>query len=246
MAPAWSNDNQSLGWTFFFGPTLNFEHTYRGVGPQHFAFLSLGVDAKLTDHYFELFKTEPQTGYELGFKANFAQKGVASAISAQSVELSFSKLWNFKSYLPPLLVFGLRAGVRATLTQETVSNAALPSSYRYTLGGSKNVRGFSLDELPGDDKGALTVAYASFETRVNDLLPLKIQPFAFFDVGAMGRGSGTLTSPAFMSPGFGLRSHSPIGVLRLTGARGIIAGNRGEFASLSPHWQFYFSYGEEF
>ncbi len=246
VAPAWSNDSQSLGWTFFTGPILNFEHTYRGVGPKRFAFLSLGVDLKITDHYYELYKSEPQEGFEVGLQANLAQRGAASAITAQSLQLTFSKLWNFKSYLPPLMVFGFRAGLKTTVTQEKVTNAALPTSYRYTLGGSNNIRGFSLDELPGDDQGALTTLYASVEARVNGLLPFKIQPFLFFDAGALGKGSATLSSPLFLSPGLGLRSHSPIGVIRVTGARGMISGNRGAFAGLSPHWQFYFSYGEEF
>jgi translocation and assembly module TamA len=105
------------------------------------------------------------------------------------------------------------------------------------------MRGFGLLELPENQIGDLTSVYGGFEVRLLDTLPIGIQPFAFVDVGVLGISPIDLETPIYWSPGLGLRLESPIGNFRVSLAHGYLTGNPNPSAS---HFQFFFSFGEEF
>jgi len=140
--------------------------------------------------------------------------------------------------------------VATTISPENVfSSKTLPPDWRQFFGGSQDLRGFGLKELPGNDSaGALFGVYLGTELRFTDLLPWGLQPFTFVDLGAMGRNSLQLDRPYFWSPGFGVRWQTSFGSIRTTLAHGFLEKNDPNVnapKSLS-HWQFYFSFGEEF
>lgn len=234
LTPATSWDNSLLGVQFSFGPTLNFEKTVVGFGPNDAKFMAFFAGLRIKEHRYELYESSPRQGFELNVNDLTAVKDVFSNMSASKVGIRFTYLWNFANWDPPLWIFGLRGAMSSTLTDETVTSSVLPSSFRHFLGGSGDLRGFSRLSLPGPE-GALTATYLSAEIRLSNYLPWSLQPFAFFDIGMLGKKSLQLDGKVYPSPGLGLRWESPIGVFRGTGALG-----DGKDLNL------YISYGEEF
>ena len=108
------------------------------------------------------------------------------------------------------------------------------------------MRGFSRRQLPNANRGALTGLYVGGEARLANALPLNFQPLVFFDIGVMGQKSMDLDFPVYASPGFGLRWPSFVGVFRVTLGRGFLINNKNPANNNLEHWQFFFSYGEEF
>jgi outer membrane protein assembly factor BamA len=226
------------------GPVNEFVRTIGGAGPPASHFLFLEGVAKAVSHDYEFYQSNPQNGFFGDFTVDAADQSFLSNVSAQRFQLDVEALWSLNDYSPPLLVFGLRGRAATTLTEPNNSATALvPPPLRQYLGGSQTLRGFGLLELPENQVGALSAAFASFETRLVETLPVGIQPFLFMDVGALGARAFQLNNPLFWSPGFGLRVATPIGNFRGTVAHGYVTGNSDPSAS---HIQFYLSYGEEF
>jgi translocation and assembly module TamA len=237
LAPTITADSQDLGFSFFLGPTLTLSRTFRGIGPTASTYASLSSGVRVSQHYHEWYKSSPRTGFSAEILADVANESIISDFSAEKIQLSFEKLWNFRNYDPPFLVIGLRGFLGTTFRNENVTGTKLPIEYRYFLGGSPDLRGFSYREIPGDGEGAGSSISASLELRFTDLLPWNIQPFLFGDAGQVGKEALSLQGPLFWSPGFGIRWESPVGVIRTTLAHGYPEPS---------HWQFYFSFGEEF
>lgn len=224
------------------GPSFSHSKTVRGKGPKDQSMLGLEVNAQIMSHGFELFQHSPEKGYRYEFTAFLTHRSLAAPISAQKLSFMGQQYWNLGKFDPPLWVFGIRGGFDTTVTKESLNGDQLPTHFRHFLGGASTLRGFNRKELPGE-QGALSSLYLGIELRLNDLLPFKIQPFLFTDVGLIGSEAFSLTSPIYWSPGIGLRWESPLGPIRTTFARGIV---EGESHSPLAHWQFYFTFGEEF
>lgn len=243
MATSW--DWQNVGLQLTTGPDLNYTYTFRGAQPGLTRFVTLAYDAKLTSHDYEFWQTNPRKGYYVRLQGDFGSDKLLSDITAQRFALDYQYLWNIKSWDPPLFILGVRGGFYGTLVDPSSENLLkLPPNYRWYLGGSNNLRGFSRQELPNDD-GALSAAYASLEFRVANWIPFGIQPLAFFDIGILGDQAFQFNAPVYYSPGFGIRYESPIGVFRTTFAW----GQKTSQADANPdntHFQFFFGFGEEF
>jgi translocation and assembly module TamA len=245
LAPAWTADTQRYRYTYQFGPTLNLTRTFRGSGPAWSKFMSLGAEARFTDHYYEFYRASPRQGFDLRVEGNSTARNVLSNVSAQLLRVAFEKLWNISSYDPPLVVIGVRGRLGTTFTGEDLNTSGvLPTDFRHFLGGSADIRGFKQRELPGE-KGALTEVYLGVEARFMDVLPFHLQPLVFVDGAAFGTRPLSLDGAFAYSPGFGVRWESPIGVIRTTLAYGLFARRAGIDVSHS-HPQLYFSFGEEF
>jgi outer membrane translocation and assembly module TamA len=251
---SWDGGTPDLGFKVITGPELDEIRTYRGVGPSNSHFLSLMSSWTMMTHDFEFYSdaNAPRTGYSATANLAFTNQSLYSTVSVQRLDLRWEGLWNYRDYDPPLFVFGLRAGYDTTVTGERPSFAniygvLIPPTYLHFLGGSRDLRGFGVQELPlqpagtqsGDQIGSLTDAFVSFETRLVATLPWGFEPFAFLDVGALGNTPWSLIEPIYWDPGIGLRLQSPIGVFRATLAHGFIG-------TTPDHYQFYFSFGQEF
>jgi outer membrane translocation and assembly module TamA len=226
-------DQEGVGNLFFSGPTLDQFRTFRGVGIPYFNYLSLESRWAMKSHEFEYYASNPKTGFNLGLTTNLS--------NIQKLNLRGELLWNFKNYDPALWIFAVRGGF-ASLIADGGENpeTRFPGDFFQYLGGSTDLRGFGLQELPREGTPrALTAGFLGFEARLSNTLPAGVDPFVFVDLGMLGTQSMGFNSTLYWSPGAGIRWASPIGVIRTTAARGF---------SHSPqdHWQFYFNYGEEF
>jgi outer membrane translocation and assembly module TamA len=224
---------------FSVGPSLQYFRTLQGTGPPTSHFLALQTELAFNTHDFEYYQDYPRTGISASLITDFSTKDIYSVVSAQRFNLRVQALWNLNHYHPPLLDYGFRGGVGSVISSEQLGpNSALPVSILQFLGGSNDLRGYQLQELP-DIYGALMSFFADFEIRLASELPFNLDPFIFMDFGMVGREVFTFDDPLYRSPGFGLRWKSPIGVIRTTLAHGFPDDSHG-------HWQFYFSFGEEF
>ncbi|MDR3606602.1 MAG: hypothetical protein P4M08_04380 [Oligoflexia bacterium] len=247
-------DNEDLGFKVITGPQLDVIRTYRGVGPVSSHFLSMLSSWTIMSHGFEFYgdRGAPRTGYSATAKIALANRSAYSSVSVQRLSLRWENLLNYRNYDPPLLVFGLRAGYDTTITGErpnfsNIYGVQLPPTYLHFLGGSQDLRGFGVQELPiqppgttaQNQIGSLSDAFVSMEARLVEVLPLGLEPFLLADVGVLGSSPWNVAAPVYWDPGFGLRLQSPIGVFRTTLAHGFIGAT-------PDHLQFFFSFGQEF
>jgi translocation and assembly module TamA len=269
LGPTITAEDQFTGFTFSAGPRFNWIHTFRstttqdsGVAPgvdpvstltdEYFS--SISVQARATSHYWEFYRNRnsPQEGFDISLFGNFTQRGILSDVTAQLLNLNFEHLWNLFGYQPSFLIFGVRGRLATTLAPGEEIAADLTPNFRHYLGGSQTLRGFGRNEIDGRTmdqrgyQGSLTSAYASFELRLNDVLPWRLQPFVFFDLGVLGSQPLIIDSPVFWSPGFGTRWETKFGIFRGYAAHGFAAGNSNDFRPGLSHWQFQLDYGEEF
>jgi outer membrane translocation and assembly module TamA len=175
----------------------------------------LGGEFRLTDHYYEFYRSSPREGFDIRAEVNLTEKDVLSSVSGNLFRIGFEKLWNLSNWDPPSIVIGLRGRLGTTLTGENLSDVRLPTDFRHFLGGSTDMRGFGLRELPGVN-GALTAIYFGVESRFLDLLPIGLQPFVFVDGAVFGQEPAALDGPIFYSPGVGIRWQTQFGVVRTT------------------------------
>lgn len=246
--PATSWETRHFNFSLSFGPELNFTRTFRGPGEGTTHYFSTYIDAKLLSHDFEYYASDPLSGYSLQFSADLNHKNIFSDITAQRFSLSGQWLYNVKNLNPPFLIIGLRGNISTTLTDRgDGAFSKLPPYFSFYLGGSPDLRGFNRGELSAStqsDTGALTSFFSSLELRFANVLPLDIQPLLFADVGMLGEKSAYFNQPLYWSPGIGLRWLSKIGTFRTTLAHGFEVGRN--VGTSRSHWQWYFSFGEEF
>ena len=242
LSPTITWDLEHFGGFASIGPVLTGERKLRGEGRDQAVYLSLTAEARLTSHDFEWQRTEPRSGFELSAAASFSRRNVLAEFTSQLLRLRYTHLWNLPEESRTRLVLGIRAGISGTwVPSDEGGFATLAPSLRHYLGGSSNLRGFGFQELP-DAQGGLTSFFGSAEARGTGLLPLDLQPYLFADIGSVSRNTFDFSAPWYLSPGFGLRYPSAFGVFRASLAHGMPLSNAG----IAGHWQFQFSYGEEF
>ncbi len=239
----WSmtQDSGRNGWSYFLGPILNLSKTLRGRGALETQILSLEGKVVLKSHDFEFYSDRPQSGYQSEATVDLSHRSILSQVTAQRFYLKGESLWNLWNLDPPLWVIGLRGAATTILASRLPSGEPdLPADLFQYLGGSHDLRGFGRLEISESPKGgAISSIYLGIEARLGGVISFGIDPFVFFDLGKLGSQSFSLDSPLYWAPGFGLRWASPVGALRGTLAHG--------FSNGAPqHWQFYFSFGEEF
>lgn len=242
VAPSYHWDAGKVGFRVTAGPTVNLVHTIRGAVPGEKRFVTWDGELGLISHSLELTPKSPIQGVQAAVSVAAAEKATLSPFSATRFGLATRALWNVGGFRPPKFIFGLRAEASTTFLSDPSERGLLTSRFLHYLGGTANLRGFARNEIPGGG-GALSSIYLGAEMRFPSFLPWGLEPLLFFDSGAIGPGSLDLRAPVALSPGGGIRWESPIGTFRVTAARGFFAGGPGP---VSPHFQFYLSYGEEF
>jgi translocation and assembly module TamA len=229
------------------GPKVNYTRTFSGADSGSTHFLSLSFRLDVTSHEYEYHLLNPQSGYFLSASADLSSDKVLSSVTAQQFRLQGEGYWNIAGLSPPLFIMGVRGFAGTTLTDMNASSfSRLPPQFFSYLGGSRNMRGFELVELPKASRGALTALYTGLELRMANIFPLNLQPMAFIDVGVLGQDELSLDLPVYWSPGLGMRWPSPIGVVRITAAHGYLARNHNPANDGVGGWTFYFALGEEF
>jgi outer membrane translocation and assembly module TamA len=243
VSPATTWDTDNIGFSSKLGPVYDYIRTFRTSGvettPPTGRYLFLEEALQGSTHYYDFYQSSPRTGMKGTLTVDLNSPSFFSDYEAQRFKVGLEGLWNLKQYDPPLFVFGARGWVASTFTEDSMGSH-LPPIFLQFLGGSTDMRGFGLQELPKNGVGALSAAYLGTEVRYAGGLWFGIQPFIFMDVGALGSNSTELDSPVYLSPGFGLRVETPVGSVRTTLAHGYESDND------DSHFQFFFSFGEEF
>jgi outer membrane protein assembly factor BamA len=235
-------------WSLEAGPAWEQTRTFRGSGaPKSNSLLMEGFTGFET-HRFEFYRSSPREGGNIGLSLVAADESFQSTYSATKVTLTGELLKNIGPYDPPFAVLGLRW----SLAQTQASGDAigeLPNRMLHYMGGSTNLRGFDRQELPLNGIPQRSSGYLGLEVRHSPAHYRDLQPLAFVDAAKLGVGSNKFDDPLYWSPGAGLRWETMFGVIRLTLAHGYIA-NSGDLDQEDidhhTHWQFYFSFGEEF
>lgn len=245
--PNYKWDNQSIGINLNIGPQLSLFKTYRGANRDFTRYLSGYVEIDIASHDYEFFNFDPRSGFILTASGKFNSKYVLSDVSAQTMKLYGQWLWNVSDLDPPLLIVGVKGMIGTTVARRSDPNFGnLPPEFLFYLGGDADLRGFHRLELPITYTGALTSAFTSFELRLLNTIPAKLEPIVFADIGILGVDSMNFDYPAYWSPGAGLRLFSMIGVFRTTVSHGFMIKNNDPANDPASHWQFFLSYGQEF
>ncbi len=244
FAAARRYDNQKLGLIALFGPNLNYTYTFSGAEEGLTRFLTLHYELDLKSHDWEYWQKDPRSGFRVLGVGDFGTQTLLSEISAQRFKWDGQYLYNFRGYDLPKIVLGIRGGIYGTFVDQDPDTVdKLPPNYKFYLGGTQNLRGFSLNELPED--GALSALWGGVEIRLAHTLPYWIEPLVFVDAGILGDNVFNYKLPVYYSPGGGVRVASPFGVFRTTFAHGFKSGGEDGNPD-NTHFQFLFSFGEEF
>jgi translocation and assembly module TamA len=248
VLPGTSWDGRSLRVDLAAGPALESIRTVRGPGPAKDTFLAFKTQSAVTDHQFEYYAGEPQSGWRASLDTVSRLSGTDSSFTAHRFSLHGEALWNAGGYSPPLLVVADRWWAGTTYVDDlAVAQQQLAPDMRFFLGGDANLRGASLLGLPGDDAGFLTTVYDGLELRLGDLLRYGFQPLIFLDGAMGGRADVHLDPDVYWSPGAGFRWALPVGSIRGSAARGMTWHRTSqETVSYRPRWQFFLSFGQEF
>ncbi|MDA9189527.1 BamA/TamA family outer membrane protein [bacterium] len=226
-----------------FGPTYNFERTFKGPVIDKKNYLSFETNISFNSHYFEYFQFSPRHGFNLDLELITQKKGIGSDFSGNRVSLKGKYLFNIGSFDPPVIILGLRGEIRFL---DVDSLESTPQVLRMYLGGINNIRGFANKSINNNNLGYLTSLYLGFEARFASFLPYKIQPYIFYDLAKVGLRAYKFSNALLHSPGLGIRWESPIGVLRLSAASGKIHGKGEELVHTQEEVNYFFSYGKEF
>jgi translocation and assembly module TamA len=239
-------DTENRGWLVSFGPSATRQFSSDTTSSAPLTYLSLIGHINFTSHDYELYSTDPRSGWIMDFNVEVLSEGVSTTALASVYKLSGSKLFPLNPVDPPQWILGFRFGLDTVETeQRPQTSVTLPPQYFTTLGGDQNLRGFGRDELAQGTLGGLTSAFLSTEFRYAKTLPLGIEPFVFFDVGALGANPFELDPQLYYSPGVGIRFSTPFGSIRGTVAHGFIL-NELAGQDTNEHVQVFFSFGREF
>lgn len=240
-------DAYSLRWDGRFGPTLNYEKTISGEGPDLVAYLTWDASLILTSHAYEAFLRDQYEGWTADLQFKGQRIGVGSKIDVDRYDVNFKYLWNIGHFSPPLFILATRlSGSAVSSNQSNSDPKEFPISYRIYYGGDDNLRGFSRQSLNNLGRGYSTGLYVGTELRLIEQLPYRLEPFLLWDYGKLGATAFTLDAPVFTSSGLGMRWASPIGTLRLLAARGQITNGNAVTESFRPDWIYFLSFGQEF
>jgi outer membrane translocation and assembly module TamA len=243
VGPKGSFDNGDFKYTFFAGPGTTFLQRLKGVGIDQSFTSSFNFNVEVLSHSLELERANPRTGTLLQLQNKNSMEGILSQHNAFNFDLSGIQFFNLQNYEPPLVVLSLRFRLATTLTDTNHNSPlSLPMNYRNYLGGSKDIRGFSRNEIPLAEEGALSLLTWSPEARIDIPKIDKLYALVFWDFGYAGAKMSSLDPTLYTSPGFGLYWISPVGVLKGTLAHGVVYNEPSE-TKIPTHWQFFLSFG---
>ena len=239
-------DLKNHSWLASFGPAASRLFSVDTTSDKSLSFLSLLGRFNLTTHDYELYQTDPRSGWIADLNIEMLSEGFSLHPLAMVYRLSGSRLFELNPVDPPQWLIGLRYGLAATDSPERPQTSRrLPPQYFNTLGGDQNLRGFGRKELSLGTIGAMTSAYLGTEVRYAKTLPFGMEPFGFLDVGSLGNSPFHLASLIYYSPGLGIRWSTPFGAIRGTFSHGYLSQKTFDSSSLE-HLQIFLSFGREF
>jgi translocation and assembly module TamA len=244
VGPKRTYDRGDFKFTLFTGPGTTYIQRLKGVGINQSFTTSLNFNVEAISHALELERSNPTSGTLIQFQSKSTIDGLLSQYNSSNLDISGIQFLNLLNYEPPLLVLSLRFRLATTITDESHNTpTSLPLNYRNYLGGSKDLRGYSRNEIPLSPEGGGSLLTWSTEARVEVPKIEKLYALGFWDFGYLGTRMASLDPTLYTSPGFGIYWVSPIGVLKGTLAHGVVNNEILE-SKIPTHWQFFLSFGE--
>lgn len=205
-------------------------------------FFTPGIVLGAHTHDFELYRGSPRTGSDFNLVYDFIPGSQVKSIAVHRLLLQGTTLFNYRGYVEPRWVLGMRFSVGSLYTSDrsTPDESRIPPDWFFLVGGDRDLRGFGRNSLPDEDQGAGSAATTGFESRWPNLFSFPAEPLIFFDIGWLGEGNWRFDKPVFLSPGLGVRAATPLGTIRATYAKGYVPMNH------IRRDQFFVSFGTEF
>jgi outer membrane translocation and assembly module TamA len=228
------------------GPVFLDSNPVRGFQTERITIGYAEARLRWTNHDFEYFNTSPRDGEQIELGMKFTGKKVGAEFTAQQFQLQGQKLWSILRFDPPLFILGVRYNLTSVFSGDPNISTNLPAEFLTLIGGERDLRGFERGSLPRTQVGALSAATGSVEGRFHKVIFKRADFFTFLDAGALGAANFKLETPIFMSPGFGVRWESPIGVLRAYAARRFAVREAENQEPYGSAWRIGVTFGEEF
>jgi translocation and assembly module TamA len=239
-------DLESSSWLVSFGPAINRVFSVDSASDKSLSYFSLLGRINFTTHDYELYLTDPRSGWITDLNLQILSDQVSLTPLAVIYRYSGSVLFALNHVDPPQWLLGFRYGASTTSSSERATTSTrIAPQYFETLGGDRDIRGFGRQELNLGTVGGMTSLFLGTEIRYAKSLSLGIEPFVFFDVGALGAEPFDLESALYYSPGLGIRWSTPFGAIRGTLAHGYISKPIAHQDDLE-HLQLFLSFGREF
>jgi len=227
------------------GPSLRRSLFEKGTDTLSVTFISFVAHIGWFNHSYELYRNDPQAGSSVEFNIEFL-RDTEFAMLGTLLGVTGVHLLKINSVFPAQWILGFRYGANTTFVPNAPSaSERLPAQYLHALGGDQNIRGFGRNELYSTGTGVHTAAFGSVEVRYAKTLTFGIEPFAFFDFGALGEAPVSIDPRLYYSPGFGVRWQFPIGVVRATMAHGFLLPKTEDLIN-QEHFQLFLGFGQEF
>ncbi len=239
----YKGDAENHAWLVSFGPSVSRIFSEENFVQKTENFFSFLGRLSLMSHLYELYQTDPKSGYTIDLNAEALYQHSLTPL-ATVLNLSGTHLFQLNFVEPAQWLMGIRYGASTTFTDEDPrTTSLLPATYFHSLGGDASLRGFGRNQLTEGTIGVRSAAYLGTEVRYAKTLPFGIEPFVFIDGGELGYESLALDNIFYYSPGAGVRLSTPFGAIRTTFAHGYSVNSSDPALS---HFQFFISFGQEF
>jgi translocation and assembly module TamA len=173
-----------------------------------------------TSHLYEDDPIHPRQGSELLFMAEYRHPTFGFNHQLARLESSFVSLHNILPWGRGDIILGQKLILGTTLQSNEHALSDLPPSLKFYAGGSHDVRGHGLNELPQNNgAGALSKMAIRLEARKTAFIRDDLELAIFFDAARLSEKSFSSIGETPYSPGLALRWHSPIGLIQTYAAR---------------------------
>lgn len=173
-----------------------------------------------TTHLYEDKQIHPSIGSQLLVNAEFRHPALGFDYGLARLKTSFVSLHPVMTWGRGELILGQKLILGTTLQSQDQRLEDLAPSLKFYAGGSHDVRGHGLNELPSNNgTGALTKIVLRLEARKTAFLRDDLELAIFFDSARLSEKSLSTTGETPYSPGIALRWDSPIGLIQTYAAR---------------------------
>ncbi|MBC7537442.1 MAG: BamA/TamA family outer membrane protein [Bacteriovorax sp.] len=220
----WTKDTASRFWLWSLGPSLVAGTYTSEVNTDNRSFKTGAIEGlvQTKSHTFEIFDVHPEEGDFSQINFDYRHPSFGFDDPLLKLDLSYLKLFWLANVGKGSLIGGLRLNPSTTWVPKNVSREALPPSVKLYGGGSDDLRGFKLNTLPDNTGlGALTKLEAKLEFRKTYFFLPTLESFIFIDSAFFGERPWSVQSRLWYSPGYGVRWHSPVGLVQTYLARSL-------------------------
>jgi translocation and assembly module TamA len=185
---------------------------------------ALELNFRRTTHLYEDAQIHPHRGSELLINAEYRHPNLGFQQELYRIETSYVSLHPVATWGRGDLILGQKIILGTTYINHTQFTEDLPPSLKFYAGGSHDIRGHGLNDLPNNNgTGALTKMALRLEARKTAFFRDDLEFALFFDAARLSEQSFSSKGETPYSPGLALRWNSPIGMIQTYAARTLFA-----------------------